>query len=87
MEQTTKPARSEELRALLDKWEQRLHPEFLNLGLDIREFWRRWENDPDTASRKSVRELKLVEEMVLQRMQRCLFDARPQSLEALADDE
>jgi hypothetical protein len=38
-----KPTRTEELRDLLEKWEERLYPVFLQLGLDVREFWQRWD--------------------------------------------
>ena len=80
-----KPTRNEEQRALLEKWEQRLYPIFLELSLDVREFWRRWDNGRDEDARESVRDLKMISEMVMSTMRRSGFDARTGSLEASAD--
>lgn len=80
-----RPTRAEEQRALLDKWEQRLYPIFLELALDLREFWRRWDSARDEDARESVRDVRLVSEMVVRTMHKGGFDARPDSLEALVD--
>jgi hypothetical protein len=77
--------RNEERRALLEEWGQRLYPHFLEMGLDFRRFSQRWDGDENT--RQAVSDVKLITEMVVTTMHTASFNARAESLEALADDE
>lgn len=81
-----KMTRSEERDALIEKWQQRLHPVFLDLGLDVCEFWQRWDSGSRKDVQESGRDVKALGEMVILTMHKAAFDTRLDSLEALADD-
>jgi hypothetical protein len=77
--------RSEEQKLLLENWERRLYPLFLEMGLEFREFWSRGEKDGAEDPRGAIRDFRFITEMVTRAMYRGCFDARSETLESLSD--
>jgi len=82
----TNPERSEKFHALLEKWDKQLGPEFLRVALDLQEFWQSWSHDPNDV-KDSLREIRLLKERMSESLQMCCFNARPETLESLAEDD
>jgi hypothetical protein len=77
--------RTKEFAGLLGRWDKHLEPEFLRLGLDLQEFWAKWTNG--RADMESVREMRLLREKLMESLVKWSLNARPESLESLAEDD